>query len=41
MKTQKKKEGRVEDEEVILIKPYEVLESAFINKNFKFHRQGN
>ena len=33
---QKKKEGRVEDEEVILIKPYEVLESALLTKISSF-----
>ena len=33
---QKKKEGRVEDEEVILIKPYEVSESASSTKSSSF-----
>jgi len=33
---QKKEEGRVEDKEVILIKPYEVLESASSTRSLSF-----
>ena len=33
---QKKEEGRVEDKEVILIKPYEVAESAPSTKSSSF-----